>query len=286
MSNSKKHHYVPQFYLKQWCNDGDKIIRYFKNKPLIRPAEVSIKGECMENNLNTSRCGDKSVETDFCGNIDGNASQALKNFLILKDGDVINNEDKVKFTPFLNTLHGRQPKFMNSIRTFNEINRISGMKLAEKHLKETGIDNREYYRKQKYDDSPKVFALNSTIGGGTVMSRSYEKDLNKVMKSRWEIKHIDFYFNFLTSDSPLIIEAYTEEYIIDELPELFAYTFILSPEKLLLISNINEIFDRYKKITQDFVKKINELIMKNANKVIFAESYKSKRFISKFIQNC
>ena len=77
MSKPKKHHFLPRFYINYWSNSKGLVTIFLKDGT-SRVIEVSSKDICFEKNLYTRREGRVDVETIFFGEIDGNASQALR----------------------------------------------------------------------------------------------------------------------------------------------------------------------------------------------------------------
>jgi len=276
-NESKRHHYVPQFYLRGWANFEDKLILYLKNKK-VEPKLVSIVDVGVKENLYTSRDGDKSTETSFFTKIDGNASIVLKKILENKEFN-LKIEEREVFTHFINTLYLRSPIFINELKEFNEKGRLSGLVSAEKYLKETGIDNTSLYKKGQYDDTPKLIKLISTIGENTAMSKLYENDFKKIMNARWEIIINNSSDDFITSDVPLEVINFSSPNLM-ELPQSFAFILPLSPVKLLLIGSDDKLFNIYNSMSQrEFVKKVNVNCIKRAINQIYAKNDDSKELI-------
>jgi len=260
MGDTKKHHYVPRFLLKEWTNTDNKLWLYLKNDLSNSPKFVAVGDVGHEKNLYTSTGGDKSIETDFFGEIDRNASIVHKKILTNKELDITAIE-KEQFTHFINTLYFRNPENVNMMKDFNETDRQSGLKFAERHFKETGENISEHYEKKQYDDTPKLIKVFSTIGEKTAMSKLYENDFNKIMSSKWIIFENKSVYSLITSDIPLEIVNFSDKNNnLEELPDKFGILLPLSTTKLLIISNNNTFFNTVKSMQEkEFVKKIGSL---------------------------
>lgn len=286
MGDSKKHHFVPRFLLKPWTKNDNKLWLYLKRDMKNSPKYVSIADVGHEKNLYTSTNGDKSVESDFFGVIDSDASNVHKK--ILGNNELnLDTKEKESFTHFINTLHIRSPGLINSIKDFNESSRILGLDFAKRHLKETGEDLRKNYEKRKYDDTPKLVSIFSTIGGQTAMSRSYEDDFNKVMSSKWMILKNTSVYNLITCDSPLeIIQFSTGNSWLTELPNIFGMILPLSPNRCLIISNNDNFLKNLKLVPQkELIKRINISTILRANNQILTQENSLNNFIQRILND-
>jgi len=80
------HHYLPVFYLKQWCGGGGKVVRYYRPYRDVVASKVIPKNTAYEPNLNTLDGFPielrASIETHYMGPvIDAPASDALAQLL-------------------------------------------------------------------------------------------------------------------------------------------------------------------------------------------------------------
>ncbi len=286
MGDTKKHHFVPRFILRQWTYDDTNLWLYLKHDIENSPRSASVADVGLEKNLYTSRGGDKSVETEFFRKIDGNASAVIKKILENKKRQ-FGEEDKISLIHFVNTFHIRSPEFLNSMKDFNGSMRKRGEIIAEKKSNEIDVDNSKVFKKEQYDDSPKIMQIYSTIGEGTAMSELYENDFNKLMTAEWMIYENNSNYDFITSDFPLqVINLSNENSLGIEIPSLFGMILPLSPKLCLIISNVKDFITKINTIKQIvFVKQTNISTIQNANIQIFAKQDTIKKFIKKNIKN-
>lgn len=70
-----KHHYIPEFYLKRWCVDGERFVRYTRPRPNKLDVKRCYPGEAgFEYNLYRSPAQDphkaQLLETQFFAKVD------------------------------------------------------------------------------------------------------------------------------------------------------------------------------------------------------------------------
>ncbi|WP_339922679.1 DUF4238 domain-containing protein [uncultured Cyclobacterium sp.] len=271
MSKPKKHHFLPRFYVNYWSNSKGLVTIFLKDGT-SRVIEVSSKDICFEKNLYTRREGRVDVETIFFGEIDGNASRALRT---LNKSGIGNFPPKEKgyFSRFISTLHSRSPEFIQEIRNFNEQGRLRGEKWAEKVFSETGEDIRGKFKKEIYCDSPAVMAYHS---GG--------KDYEIILNSHWEIIENSSNKDFITCDFPLqIIALDGSDTFGYELPREFIMTLPISPLKILLITSNKNMVKRFVGNLKGFVVRINKETIDSANDLVIAKDKEAEKFIKKNI---
>lgn len=266
MSKSKRHHYLPKFYIDYWNNENDLVIIFFKDGS-SRVLEVSSKDICFKKNLYTRRNSVVDVETVFFEKIDGNASQACRT-INEKGLNMLSSAEKEYLAVFINTLHSRSPELINEMRVYNEQRRQDGEKWAELKFNETGEDIRDNFKKEKYCDSP---ALLEYFSKG--------KDYLTLFRARWHIFENTSQNNFITCDFPLhIIRVGGPNKHGIELPDEFIMTLPLSPSKLLIITNKESLLETFIGM-DDFVIKVNQVTIGSARELIISKDKRPEKFV-------
>jgi hypothetical protein len=116
---SQKHHYIPQFYLKQWAGDDRKICEFsrpFKSVIARRKYPSATGYETNLYTISTLPVGlSQAVEEKFMKKTDQLASDALR--LLLDDNLVgLNNDMKSAWARFIMSLIYRHPESMKWIK--------------------------------------------------------------------------------------------------------------------------------------------------------------------------
>lgn len=114
MSNSRKHHFVPQFYLKKWCIKGEERLyrtgivsgKWIRGKQLV-------KNICCENNLHKIFGSDGSTwcfeENFITPNIDTPFSEIHKKVLDLGVDSLLENDRRI-YASYIAALQARNPR--------------------------------------------------------------------------------------------------------------------------------------------------------------------------------
>ncbi len=114
-----KHHYVPQFLLRRWCNDGGKLQSYKIVNGRVACKAVAPEYTGYEHALyaivaNALGIGEDHLEQKFFSPIDSNAAVALAK---IERQEVISQDDKIAWAFFLSSLRMRQPDVLAHLRT-------------------------------------------------------------------------------------------------------------------------------------------------------------------------
>jgi len=103
---SKRHHYLPQFYLKQWANDDNQVWAYYKDK---EPIQINVRRIGCENHLYSINKNDYLEQ--WLAQIDGDLSTVIEE---VKNSSSINENIILKLKAFLIILMARNPKSKNN----------------------------------------------------------------------------------------------------------------------------------------------------------------------------
>jgi hypothetical protein len=233
---SNRHHYVPEFYLRNWHhNDGKGVWRYVRNKVnTISSRRLPAKSICYGESLYSLKPDSPwavlnyqsdIVEKDFFQKVDG-AAAIVHQKLITSGLRELTDKDKSDWSIFLNSLIERSPIRIKEIQEGS-----CSSNLRQEFIKRWGksdcLDKIDIEAMQK---NAVITALPSFIGDVDFLSY--------VIKMRWVI--IDLTIeneHFLTSDTPLQINAGQSGNPIHVL------SIALSPKRLLIIHKDCSAFD-------------------------------------------
>lgn len=134
MSEPKKHHYVPQFFMKPWFLKGNPLCYNTETEKEFHPSTTKKLG--LENNLYTFR--EFEIESGFISKyIDGPLHKSVEE-VVKKTNKWDNLSDKVKtdFLKFLILLDARHPQSIVSMLNANESipNKLDFSNLPSKYV--------------------------------------------------------------------------------------------------------------------------------------------------------
>jgi hypothetical protein len=126
-----KHHYVPQFLLRRWCNDAGKLqsFKILGGRVLCRALTPEYTG--YENALyavvaNALGINEDHLEKKLFGPIDSNAAVTLRK---IEQREMLSEDDRISWAFFLNSLRVRQSDVLSHLRT-------EGMAMMKRFLAE------------------------------------------------------------------------------------------------------------------------------------------------------
>ena len=120
MSDPIKHHYVPQFYLRQWADARGKLVRYYRPHKAVVATRTAPKSTGYEEGLysleGASPGRRNAIEKDFMApKVDEPAALAMQ-ALIAMDPSKLTDDLRIAWTRFLMSLHVRNPERVEQIR--------------------------------------------------------------------------------------------------------------------------------------------------------------------------
>jgi hypothetical protein len=147
VSHPINHHYLPVFYLRQWCNANGKVVRYHRPHKAVVTSPIAPDNTGYEPRLYTLLGYPpekaQAIETEFMGpHVDEPASRALK-ILIACDGSRMTEEVRVWWTRFLMAMRLRDPHSLAERST-----------LARNLLKDELLADPQYLALRKETDPP------------------------------------------------------------------------------------------------------------------------------------
>lgn len=264
----KNQHYVPQFYLKSFCDESGKLTAFCPNR--TPPKKIFPSNICFEKNLYETPAKDccnelgkyiscNDIENTFC-KYENDYANLLKNLLNIcteknKNALILHSNEKKMFFSFVVNMLIRNPVSMRNM----ELDTLSDE-----------ITKSEFYSKLDY-------VLKKMEIGGTesiftaAQKKAYltfefnEEQENQLVE---ELSSINFTFlcaeagEFITSDHPV---CYGNDLYIKAENSICLYM-ALSPYVAVLFGNYNDLRsmrNRMILISEDIVNNFNQSILKN-----------------------
>jgi hypothetical protein len=116
---SRKHHYIPIFYLKQWCGEDKKLCEYSKPYDKVKPLRKYPSETAFETDLNTMTALAPTVqdivERRLMSGVDNNAARALQLLLDQRIND-LDAAQRTAWAVFVISLTRRTPESMQRLR--------------------------------------------------------------------------------------------------------------------------------------------------------------------------
>jgi len=209
MSNeSKRHHYVPQFYLKQWTSGADnQLWRYVRvQSGTLHEKRVPPRATGYENELYSAvdpvmgrdlQRAD-SIETDFFKQLDTDASRVHQK--LLQSNDELTHDERRAWALFLSSLLQRDPVSVAERRG-------NAAKVADELLASTlarvGQEERAEYEatlKEQWDERIDYLAANQMV-----VQIKDESVVGRLSSCEWRLTNLPEPLEFITSDLPLMI---------------------------------------------------------------------------------
>lgn len=271
---SKRHHYVPQFYLKQWRSKGGGIFNYVKNQYGEVDFYSKFEKACgfefdlymleRESLWDIFNYQPDYIEKEFFKKLDDSASVIHKK--LLKMGlKNFTTEDRYVWAMFLRSLIERNPERISEVF---------------QHFESSNLKN-DVMLKIQSSEIVKHFDLDVMQKNQILLQITREicnpKYLEFIVNMRWAICDCAATGeSYLTSDKPLLINGGIKAQASQAM-----YSIALSPTKLLVI----HLYDN------DFIEKVahmhNVMIVKNARSYVYSHQelvdtkcYKFSKFLT------
>lgn len=264
---SRKHHFVPQFYLRTWHESDDcGFWLYFRNARgnisfRRRPAN-SVAYELdlysfRPDGLHRYRSVSDELETGFFSPVDDAASQVYGR-LMVSGINSLSAEDRSIWALFMNSLIERTPKRVREIQ-------LDVSDIAEKILGELrdGWRSTETWPEMKAaldNIDMDAVARNAALSGlaSYIVDKPFMEYVSQMIWQTFDLP--EGQDHFLTSDSPVVINGGTQG------RPIYILSIALSPRRLLVMCRASDQFD------SDFIMKIvvihNIVITKQANRYL------------------
>lgn len=263
-----RHHYIPEFYLKNWCQKqvDNRLVEYQRIGPrqLVHAAFKYTKQVGFKKNLYTIPEFDPDVRTwveaQFMGQVDSHAAQIQQ--VMLRGKPTLNNEDQIHWARFMISLVHRNPEKVESLR--NSWKKICSERKREFRptLPESlnGASENIYQKLEAYEF---VRLLTRIIDSDRVVET--------LINMNWNIMSINK-GDLLTSDRPIFRSK--------SLEEEYAYIALaLNPKNLLLLVNNRKTFEKITSHWNEMAIDYNNAVVRQACKYVYGSHLNHKRFI-------
>jgi hypothetical protein len=277
MSEPIDHHYLPIFYLTQWCNERGKVVRYHRPKREVVASPITPRNTGYEPMLYTldgfAPEHRQAVEKNFMAPVvDGPAADALK-ILLARNTPNLSEKTRTDWTRFLMSLCLRDPA------TLSKIKEDARKGLEAKLLS----DPEEYLAARGNSEHPTLLAwveahapaILPNIGTLWLPNMIDNEQIGTIiMRMRWAIFDLSSSgFTLLTSDRPYIrIHGLKDPQCVIALPISPRFAFVathdLDTQKKLLRSG-----------TTALAKSINAHVVAQAVKHVYGSTDAHLRFI-------
>jgi hypothetical protein len=264
VSIPKKHHYLPESYLKRWAQNGEVVsyVRpqgsdgklHFAMKP---PAAVGYEPYLYELPDIKDPKDRQSVELDLLQSVDSKAATALNR---LDQGETLTDEEHGALCQFVKSLVHRTPERLKALRE-DLAKRTEGAPFA-------GLTGREFDDKLKATnnrllsllvDAPDELSMFPTFKADRIVVNGATKKL-------------------LTSDRPMIASAQIMAHDAFILMPYAPDCLIILTHRKSIITTISNETNKYPNI---FVSNINKAIVEQAETIVIASNNQATRMIEK-----
>lgn len=250
-STSKRHHYIPQFFLKNFSIDGQNVWLFDRYKKEYR--KQSTRKIASENKFYTCEVNEREENLeDLLSKIEGYASPILEK---LASEQEITMQEKADFAMFISIMKVRVPDFKKTTeeggeKMYKKMNKIifSNKKHVEQMLKKQGIklskenlkdlidfarDGRRYYVE---------FPANYWLGMMLKLSLEVAKLFTDM---DWRVFHFDKKYALITSDNPVVLVPPADYdpnliYGVGLITRGARKVFSLTPNTCLIITDLNK----------------------------------------------
>jgi hypothetical protein len=242
---SRKHHFVPRFYLCAWHNaDGEGFWLYRHNQlgciELHRRNAASIGFEkdlyiLRPDGLTQNITPSDDLETGFFSPIDDAASIVHKK-LLMNGVSSLSFEDRAIWALFLNSLIERSPERIQ--RLVKDIDLDANDALLKLKLRWGSLHGNSTHKSQFLKNIDVAALCRNTVLRGITQFIFDDAFIEYICKMEWRTFDLPVGpDHFLTSDSPVVMNAAAHDFPINML------SIALSPTRLLLINRTDDAFD-------------------------------------------
>ena len=284
MNEPIRHHYSPQFYLRQWVGPDGRLFRYYRPYDKVVVSDTTPEYTGYKKYLYTVNSPDdpQIIEKRFFSPLDNYAAPILERLnqpgprLAIVRRQDLDDTQRSDWTRFIQSLHLRCPY------SLTEIDTVFSRGLRENMEREHGAA----YRASKlpgdpdsvYDcavaDAPGLFA---DAHKGLLTELINLQPLGQyIVNMTWAVINVsDAPHQLLTSDRPYILErGLMDPFCILGLP--------ISPTRIFLATNnTDELQKLNHQPSEDIVRKANNLVVRLAVQNVYGSANDRRQFVEK-----
>ena len=203
MSQPKRHHYLPVFYLRRWVGSHGKVCRYYRPQVRVVASDVGPDFTGYEEGLYQldGTADPQMIETKFFRDVDNNAAPALERMLRAGPG-ALGEDERRSWTLFLMSMLIRSPYSLREIGSV--MNGVFRANLEELHQS-------DYAASRQPDDPASIydFLMKRTPelaqAYKAVLPEMIDNDVigQRIINMRWELLNLsEAPHTLLTGDRP------------------------------------------------------------------------------------
>lgn len=277
MSAPKKHHYVPEFYLKRWAGEDRKVSDYRRfNGGLVHrrrfPSETGFEIELYSIRSHADPERRQIIEKRLMSQIDNGASRSLE-YMEQAGQPPTDSERRNAWTRFLLSLIYRSPTQVEKLRQKIAANRDVVLEsVANQYAElrsETDPDTFEEYLTRddgRIDEESLLPLMRNVIGSKRVGTA--------LIQMTWSIMRFNLpTHGFLTCDIPIMISnglGHRDSFVM----------LLISPSTLFIAAARKEVINSF--ASQDarvLERAVNDAIVQQARQVVISRDNAQRRFI-------
>lgn len=277
MSNPIKHHYVPQWHLRQWISEDNKLQSYFRlENGILSSRRYSTKSLAFETNLYTwaspNRPEEQQLEKEFFQKLDSNAAE-VANKLRQNTKIELSHKYRDHWAQYLTACLIRLPKELSNIKKISKESDLD-------KLEELSIGKNSNYDKNNWQDFIRTHFPGFFEDRGLEFIVDYIQngELNDFWLSLpWRVMQIKgSEYQLLTSDKPFITRG------ISQIEKGILALYPLSPYYIFYATNYT-FFDLLLSSKPDFITLwSNNLQIKEARRFLIAKDESLTWHIEKY----
>lgn len=274
---SQKHHYIPEFYLKQWAGSDGRLCEFSRpyDKVIAKMKHPGATG--YSRGLYTIKGAPPNLadafENKYLSVADGLAATSLR--VMVNEKYVPTGDQKIAWTRFMMSLIYRTPEGVE--RTYTKIKQY----YASKDVSEL----QKRYSELRAASDPQTIEEYVRSRGEPMVRRTMithlldiiesDKVRDKIMEMHWHMAEIrGMRYPLLSSDRPLIMTngiAYSHSHIV--MP--------LSPYHIFIAANSDDEVRKIKQLAQngELVSRMNDKMGRQARKFVYGIDNRQLRFV-------
>jgi hypothetical protein len=281
MSDPKKHHYLPVFYLKQWAALDGRVIRYHRPNREVVAHPIAPKNTAYEEALYSLEGYQPEqrnvIEKKFMGpEVDDPAVAPLRHFLERRPASELTVPMRQAWTRFLMSLHVRNPGRVEQITAQG----------AEAIREMLAKDPEEYDAVRKPNDPPTLVEWVERYA--PTLIENYGKSIlpgivthqaigNEIIRMQWVVGSYGATPDILTCDQPLhLSHGVNEPKCVLALP--------LSPCAIFFASRQTSSLDKLMRMERSaLIRAINETVVTQAARYVYGAHDRALGFVEHWL---
>jgi hypothetical protein len=273
----QKHHYIPEFYLKQWAGLDGRLCEYSRPYKQVVAQMKHPGGTGYERGLYTmahtpAHVAD-TLENDFFSIADGQAAETLQ--FMMKYDYVPSGREKASWTRFMLSLLYRAPegvaRSLSMIRQY--YNEDSIKDFSDEYERQKRPFDPETLEEYVKENAPRMASQTTAQHLAEIIQSQRVSD--KIISMQWHMGRINgLRHSILTSDRPMVMTngiAHRESHIV--MP--------LSPERILIATNTDEEANKIKALSENgkIAVLLNERMARQARRFVYGQDSQQLRFV-------